>query len=470
MLRTDISSLSSVLETQRTTFKKQPYLELKERQQNLARLKQALLDNKEQLVAAMSEDFGHRSKDDSLIGDFVTTVGHLNYTVKNLDKWMRPESRHVALHMQPAKGEVHYQPKGVVGIIVPWNYPIFLSLGPLITALAAGNLAMLKMSEYTPKTAEVMADMLHKVFPSEEIAVFGGEADVAKAFSELPFDHLFFTGSTTVGRYVMQAAAKNLTPVTLELGGKSPAIIDAEIDIKTATTRFIQGKVLNAGQTCVAPDYLFCPANRVDELVSAVKKQFKSMYKTVNANDDYTSIVNDGQYQRLCKLLDDAEQKGATLVPLIDEQRDDSLRKIPLTLVLNVTDDMDIMQEEIFGPLLPVKTYEEHADVINYVNDRERPLALYVYSFDKQIQQLYIDNTHAGGMCINDAAFHVACDDMPFGGIGASGLGNYHGIEGFKTFSHAKSVLSRGKVSMSWALFPPYGKTLHKLLYKFLLR
>ena len=470
MLITDLNMLAATLEKQRTAFNCAPYPSLDDRRKLLLALKKQLIARQDEFVSTLNDDFGHRAKDDSLIGDIVTTLGHLNYTLKNLKRWMKPEKRHIALHFQPASGVVHYQPKGVVGIMVPWNYPLFLSLGPLITALAAGNRAMLKMSEFTPKTAGLLAEVLADISSTDEIAVFGGEADVATAFSALKFDHLFFTGSTTVGRYVMKAAANNLVPVTLELGGKSPAVIAADCDIKIATERFMHGKVVNSGQTCVAPDYLFCPSNRIDELISESKTLFNRLYPTVNDNPDYTSIVNESQYQRVQSLLADAKAKGAQIIPLSDDSCEPAQRKIPLTLVTGVTDEMAIMQQEIFAPLLPIMSYQSHDEVIAYVQSKPRPLALYLYSFDKVLQQHYINTSHAGGMCINDAAFHVACDDLPFGGIGGSGLGNYHGHEGFKTFSHTKSVLTRGKLSLSWMLFPPYGKTIQNWLYKYLLR
>lgn len=470
MLITDLNMLAATLEKQRTAFNSAPYSSLDDRRKLLLALKKQIIAKQDEFVSALSEDFGHRAKDDSLIGDLVTTLGHLNYTLKHLKRWMKPEKRHIALHFQPASGVIHYQPKGVVGIMVPWNYPLFLSLGPLITAIAAGNRAMLKMSEFTPNTARLLAEILAEISSSDEIAVFGGEADVAAAFSALKFDHLFFTGSTTVGRYVMKAAANNLVPVTLELGGKSPAVIAADCDIKIAAERFIHGKVVNSGQTCVAPDYLFCPAEQIDNFISETKALFNRLYPTVNDNPDYTSIVNESQYQRVQSLLADAEAKGARIIALTDEYCDPNNRKVPLTLVTGVTDEMAIMQQEIFAPLLPIMSYQSHDEVISYVQNNPRPLALYLYSFDKALQQRYINTSHAGGMCINDAAFHVACDDLPFGGIGDSGLGNYHGHEGFKTFSHAKSVLTRGKLSLSWILFPPYGKTIQNWLYKYLLR
>ena len=469
-LMTQIEALAHIHTKQQLAFNTAPFPDYTTRINNLKKLKKLMLDNQHVLAEALRLDFGQRSTDDSLIGDLLTTVSGINYTIKQLKKWMKPKRKHIGILFQPASGHVMCQPLGVIGIIVPWNYPVFLSMGPLTTALAAGNRAMLKMSEFTPNTNQLLADLLASEFAIDEIAVIGGEADVAAAFSAMQFDHLFFTGSTHVGKLVMQAAAKNLVPVTLELGGKSPAIIADDMNLGTAVERFIFGKTLNCGQTCVAPDYIFCPQGKVEQLVSELQTRFTSMFPCVQENKDYTSIINQRQYDRIQGLLDDALKKGATIIPLANEHTDTANRKIPLTIVTNVTDDMQIMQEEIFGPLLPIKEYKNIDDAIDYINARPRPLSLYIYSFQKEIQRKILEQTIAGGVCINDAAFHVANDDLPFGGVGASGIGNYHGEEGFIRFSHPKSILKRGKISFASLLFPPYGKAVHKLVYKFFIR
>lgn len=466
----EIDALPVILENQQQAFSAKPFPDYESRINALCKLKSLILENRNELVEALRSDFGERSKDDSLIGDILTTISGINYTMKRLKKWMKPKSRHIGILFQPASGQVMCQPLGVIGIIVPWNYPVFLSIGPLTTALAAGNRAMLKMSEFTPHTNEVLARILAREFDQSEVAIIGGEADVAAAFSALQFNHLFFTGSTTVGKLVMQAAAKNLVPVTLELGGKSPAIIAEDMALETAVERFIFGKTLNCGQTCVAPDYIFCPNGKVDELVEALQTRFSSMFPCVQGNNDYTSIINQRQYDRISHLLKDAQEKGATVIHLGGEEPDPTTRKIPLSVVLNVSDDMQIMQEEIFGPLLPIMEYRDITDAIRYVNARPRPLSLYIYSFNKDVHTRILQETIAGGVCINDAAFHVANDDLPFGGVGASGMGNYHGEEGFIRFSHAKSILKRGKVSFASLLFPPYGGSVHKLVYKMFIR
>jgi len=465
-----INDVNKCFETQKGQFLSAPYRSYDERISDLKKLKKLLVDNQDAFINALDKDFGGRSADDTKIGDIMTTISGLDYTIKNLKKWMKPEKRKVDLLFQPAKASILFQPLGVVGVVVPWNYPVFLSIGPLATALAAGNCVMLKMSEFSTETAKLLADLLQKDFNQKQIAVVGGEVEIATAFTSLAFDHLFFTGSTNVGKIVMRAAAENLVPVTLELGGKSPAIIDDKIDIKLAVSRFILGKVLNSGQTCVAPDYIFCPEGKENELVEELRKVYSKMYPKVNNNKDCTSIINDAQFARLNGLIADAKEQGANVIPLIDEPAGTTGRKMPLTVLTNVNDSMKVMQQEIFGPIIPIFTYKSTEEAIQYINKNDRPLALYIYSFDKTFQQNILLNTHAGGVCINEATFHVANDDLPFGGVGASGMGQYHGKEGFRTFSHAKSILEKGHISFAHLLFPPFGGKIHKLVYKLFIR
>lgn len=463
-------ALADTFLQQKEYFAKNTYPSYQVRINDLKKLKALLIDNQQAFVDAMSQDFGHRSADDTKIGDILTTVMGINYAIKKLKGWMKPEKKHIGILFQPAKGEVIYQPKGVVGIIAPWNYPVFLAFGPLTTALAAGNTAMIKMSEYTPRTNSLVAKLVASAFPIEKVAVVCGEADMAATFSQTVFDHLFFTGSTGVGKLVMKAAAENLVPVTLELGGKSPTIIDNDIDIKTAVSRLILGKTLNSGQTCVAPDYIFCPHHKIAELTQAFKDYYQNMYPDTQENIDCTCIINDAQKTRLDSLLTDAKERGATITHLIQSSDNSQSRKMPLTLLTNVNDGMIVMQQEIFGPLLPIIGYKDINEAIAYINSKPRPLALYICSFNKAIQQHILLKTHAGGVCINDAAFHVANDDLPFGGIGASGMGQYHGDEGFKTFSHGKTVFARGRISFGTLLFPPFGRKIHQLVYKLFIR
>lgn len=462
--------LTLLLEQQRQAYQLCPYPDYHARVRHLEKLKNLVLENQQALLTAMSEDFGNRSHDDSRIGDILTTVQGINYSLKQLKKWMRPEKRHVGMLFQPASAFIEYQPKGVIGIMVPWNYPIFLAFGPLTAALAAGNRAMIKMSEFTPKTSALIASLITRYFDEKHVSIVEGDAKVAAEFSTLPFDHLFFTGSTAVGKLVMKAASQNLVPVTLELGGKSPAIIDDEIDIKVAAERLIMGKTLNSGQTCVAPDYVLLPKGKSQAFTEALQRLFTSMFPTIDNNVDYTSVVNDAQFQRLMRLINDAQEKGAQVTTLASSEQCLKTRQLPLTLLTNVSDDMEVMQEEIFGPLLPIVEYDSLEEAIAYINRGDRPLALYICSFNQATQGLILKNTHSGGVCINDASVHVGVEDLPFGGIGASGVGNYHGEEGFKTFSHAKSVFKRGRFSVANQLFPPYGKIVHKLVYKLFIR
>ncbi|MBU2871940.1 coniferyl aldehyde dehydrogenase [Colwellia sp. E2M01] len=462
-------SLTAILAKQQLAYKLSPAPSIDYRKIQLMALKEALLSHQEALISALNSDYGQRAKQDSLIADILPCIMNIKYTLKNLKKWTKPQRRHSGLLLSPAKVTVHYQPLGVIGIMVPWNFPVMLSIGPLITALAAGNRAMIKLSEYTPATNAVLSTMLASIFDSEIVAVIEGEADVAADFSALPFNHLLFTGSTNIGKHVMRAAADNLTPVTLELGGKSPVIITDDITIETAVERLIYGKCLNAGQICVAPDYVFCPEAKVEEFIKAYQHKFQTMYPN-NENSDYTNIINETQHQRLLTWLDDAKAKGATVISASSEKVDRSSRQLATQLITEVNDDMLIMQEEIFGPLLPILPYKELDDVVNYINDRPRPLALYIMSFDKSTQQLILDKTHSGGVGINDTVMHVAADDAPFGGIGDSGMGHYHGKEGFLTFSKAKTVLTQGKLNMGKFIHPPYERFAQKLLLKIFMR
>ncbi len=331
---------------------------------------------------------------------------------------------------------------------------------------------MIKMSEFTPHTSALFKEIIESMFPEDLVSVITGEADVAADFSQRPFDHLLFTGSTSVGKLVMRAAAENLTPVTLELGGKSPAIVSPDVPMEDAAQRIAFGKAFNAGQTCVAPDYVLCPADRVQAFVDEFRARFAEMYPSLRDNDDYTAIINERQYHRLQGYLEDARAKGAELVEInpANENMKDGTRKIPLTLVLKTTPDMKVMQDEIFGPILPIISYGSLDEAIHYINDRPRPLALYFFGYDKSHQQHVVDNTHSGGMCINDALMHVAQDDLPFGGIGDSGMGHYHGKEGFLTFSHHRAIFTKQKFNSGKYVYAPHGTAAHRLVYKLFIR
>lgn len=467
---TDIRELSAILTVQKQAYLNTPNLTAKERITQLLALKSALLSYQDNLVNSLQQDYGQRPKQDTLIADIMPCVVNINYTIKRLKKWMKPQRRHAGLLLAPAKVEVHYQPLGVIGIMVPWNFPVMLSIGPLITALAAGNRAMIKLSEFTPCTNQVIKEMLSSIFTEDTVACVEGEATVSAEFSSLSFDHLIFTGSTAVGRHVMRAAADNLTPVTLELGGKSPVIIAPDMPIDIAVERLIFGKCLNAGQICVAPDYILCPKDKVESFINSYQKLFKKMYKSSNGSTDYAHIINENQHNRLLSWLDDAISKGAQVTSANGQEIDRSSRELATQLVTETTENMLIMQQEIFGPILPIISYEDISEPIEYINQRPRPLALYIMSFDESTQQQLLSHTHSGGVCINETIFHVAADDAPFGGVGDSGMGQYHGKEGFLTFSKAKTVLSRGKLNIGKLIHPPYGKLVQRLMLKMFLR
>lgn len=467
----EIERMTRLFEAQKAAFARHPYPTAEERLDQLGRVREMLLAHVDEICAAASADFGNRSVDETKMMEIITSLEGIKYNSKRLRQWMKPQRRAIGAPQWPARAWISYQPLGVVGIITPWNYPLYLALGPLTAALAAGNRVLIKMSEYTPNMGELLQRMLAKYFPEDQVAVVNGEADVAAAFSGLPFDHLLFTGSTSVGRHVMRAAAENLTPVTLELGGKSPTIIGEKFPLSEAASRIAFGKCYNAGQTCVATDYILCPAARVDEFVETMRQQFSKMYPSLRDNNDYTSIINERQFARLQSVLDDAREKGAKVVEINPTGEDLSgTRKMPLTLVLDVTDDMKIAQEEIFGPLLPVIPYDTLTDAVAHVNARPRPLALYYFDWNDQNCNYVLNNTHSGGVSLNDTISHVGVDDLPFGGVGPSGMGRYHGQEGFLTFSNARSVLRKGRFNPTAASLPPFGRGIHDFLYKLLLK
>ncbi|GAA5132133.1 coniferyl aldehyde dehydrogenase [Alloalcanivorax gelatiniphagus] len=466
-----IERMKRIFDAQKSACRQHPFPSAEQRAEHIQRLKPMLLDNMDAWIAALNADFGNRSADETKLAELLTSVEGIKYNAKHLRKWMKPSKRKVGAAQWPGKVWVEYQPLGVVGIIVPWNYPLYLAIGPLLSALAAGNRVMIKMSESTPRTGALLEELIGQTFDEDQVAVINGEVDVGAAFSTLAFDHLLFTGSTSVGRHIMRAAAENLTPVTLELGGKSPCIIGQDFPMKDAAERIAFGKCLNSGQTCVAPDYILCPEQRVDEFVDAWTAQINQLYPTLRDNPDYTSIINERQYQRLRGYLDDAREKGARIVEINPANEDlTGSRKIPHTLVLDVNDDMKIASDEIFGPLMLVVPYKTLDDALDYVNDRPRPLALYYFDWNSDNGDHVLRNTHAGGVCLNDTITQVGVDDIPFGGIGPSGMGHYHGPEGFLTFSKAKGVYKKGKMNATKHILPPYGRGMHKLVYKFMLK
>ncbi|MDX7898883.1 coniferyl aldehyde dehydrogenase [Aeromonas media] len=466
----DKFSLPEQLHRLKQACQAHPMPSLAQRRNRLIALKGALLTHKQPLCDALALDYGQRSDYDSLVADILPCVMQINYSLKRLKGWMRPARRHPGLLLAPARVEVHYQPLGVIGIMVPWNFPVMLSLGPLIGAIAAGNRAMIKLSEFTPHTNAVLRTLLARVFDDDEVVVIEGDAGLAAAFSTLPFDHLLFTGSTAVGRRVMAAAAPQLTPLTLELGGKSPCLIAPDMPLALAVERMIFGKSLNAGQICVAPDYVLLPRGQEQAFIEAYQAHFRRLYPKGLDSPDYGSIINGAQYERLTAWLAEAKQAGAEVHPCASPARDDGTRRLVPHLLTEVPGHCQLMQQEIFGPLLPLVPYDSIEEAIAYVAARPRPLALYLMSLDETLQSRLIRETHAGGMAINECLFQVAADDAPFGGIGPSGMGHYHGHEGFLTFSKAKTVLRRGRFSAGTLIHPPYRRWYQRLMMALFLR
>jgi coniferyl-aldehyde dehydrogenase len=453
----------AVFDRQRAAYLAAPYPSLEQRKQKLAALHALVRDNIPAIQAAISADFGHRSRDETLLTEIMGTLKSITYARGKLRRWMKPRGRPVDITFKPAKARLMPQPLGVVGVMAPWNYPFGLVLKPLISAIAAGNRVMIKPSEVTPSVAVLLRTLLAKVFDEDEVAVIEGDARVAEVFIDLPFDHLLFTGSTQVGKLVMAAAAKHLTPLTLELGGKSPAIIDSRIDMRRAVKSIATGKLLNCGQTCTAPDYVLVPKARLEDFVATFTSTARHMYPQIDRNDDYTSVVNDRHHQRLKHYLDDAAAKGARIVPLFDEALTDGYKLMP-TLVIEPSEETAIMSEEIFGPLLIVFGYDTLDDAIAYINRRPRPLALYVFTDDRAVENAVMVNTVSGGVTVNDTLLHYTQESLPFGGVGHSGFGAYHGEKGFETFSHLKPIFRQSRLNGLDMLRPPYSSKSRWLL------
>ena len=432
---------------------------------NLDRLEAAIMKRRQDIADAISNDFGTRSVHATSLVEVLMTVEGIRHTRKELPKWIKRQKRRTNLSFLPAKVTRTPQPLGVIGIISPWNYPVNLALGPMTGALAAGNRVMLKPSELTPKTSELLASLVADTFREDLAHTVIGGADVGAAFAGLPFDHLVFTGSTRVGKLVMKAAAENLTPVTLELGGKSPTILHPSFPVEEAASSIALGKWFNAGQTCIAPDYVLVPENDAPALASAIERALRAQYPKLRDNPDYTSVINASHRARVASLVEDARERGAKVVEVNPHHESfEGTNKYVPTMLLDVTDDMQVMQEEIFGPVLPIVGYRRLEDAIRYVNDRPRPLALYYFDRDERRADRVLSETVSGGATINGCMWHFAQDDLPFGGVGPSGMGAYHGQEGFDAFSHQKSVFHQARLNGSALLAPPYGKTLETLL------
>jgi coniferyl-aldehyde dehydrogenase len=431
-----------------------------------------LVDHQGEIEKALNDDFGARSKEATAFTDVASSIGTLKYAKANLRAWMKAEKRKTTpaiLGLFGAKAEVRFQPKGVIGIISPWNFPVNLTFTPLAGVLAAGNRAMIKPSEYTPATSDLMARMLRSVFSDEEVAVVTGGPDVGQAFAALPFDHLVFTGATSIAAHVMRAAAENLTPLTLELGGKSPVIVGRSADIGRAAARIMNGKTMNAGQICLAPDYVMVPQDKVQAFVDGAKAAVAEMFPTIKDNPDYTAVISQRHYDRIAGYVDEARAAGAKVIELKSENEDLSQqehRKIAPTLILDPSDQLKVMKEEIFGPVLPVKGYASVGEAVAYVNAHDRPLGLYYFGEDAGEREQVLNETTSGGVTVNDVVFHVAQEDLPFGGVGPSGMGSYHGQDGFREFSHRKAVYTQLKADLPQlkALRPPYGPAIRKYL------
>ena len=461
---TSFDNLNEILEKQKKAHLRDGPLSVETRKDWIDRCIALLIKYQNEIAEAISEDFGHRSTESSLLADVAGSIGSLKSAKENIKKWVKPEKRKVTpsiLGLLGARLRLEYQPLGTVGVISPWNFPVTLTFGPLGSIFAAGNRAMIKPSEFTPKTSELMKKMFEEAFSQEEVAVFTGGPDLGEAFSSLPFDHLLFTGATSVAKHVMRAASENLVPVTLELGGKSPVIISKKSNFDVSVGRLMAGKTLNAGQICLAPDYVFIPKDKKEDFISQSKKVVTEMYPSLKENPDYTSVINQRHYDRLQGYIEEAKEKGFEVIEINPSNEDFSQQahhKIPPTLIVDPDDNLSVMKEEIFGPILSVKTYENIEDTVDYINSKDRPLGLYYFGDDKEEMQNVLENTTSGGVTINDVVFHVGQDNAPFGGVGPSGTGSYHGVEGFKNFSHTKTIYTQSKFDGLFGLFrPPFG-------------
>ena len=469
MSKETFQEMESVLKLQKKLHIEEGPASIELRKDRLNRCISMLKEYSDEIIEALQKDFGNRDPKASFFTEIVSTIGVLEHAIKNIDKWTKDEKRpsnvnqpffiRLMMGFLGSKSYIKYQPLGTIGVISPWNFPVNLVLAPLAGIFAAGNRTMIKPSELTPATSEVTKKMFEAYFDKSEAAVFTGDAEVGAAFSALPFDHLLFTGGTQIGKKVMKAASENLVPVTLELGGKSPVIVDEDANLSEVAKKVMRGKTMNAGQICLAPDYLMLPKGKGKEFADASSDAIGEMFKDLKYNDDYTSVINERHYDRINELVSDAKEKGAEVVqinPADEDFEQQELHKIPPTIVLNPTEDMKIMQEEIFGPVLPVKEYDDFEETVNYVNSKDRPLGLYLFSKDKNKEKKVLDNTTSGGVTLNDVIWHIGQEELPFGGVGPSGTGSYHGYDGFKEFSHAKAVYKQFSADLMAQMMPPY--------------
>lgn len=437
-----------------------------QRMDDLKRLRAAILKYSEKFIAAANSDFGQRSRHETISADLLMSLHEVDYIRSHLKRWMKPERVMVDWKFLPARAEIRFQPLGVIGVMSPWNYPINLALMPLAAAIGAGSHVLLKPSEHTPAVSAVLAELVAEVFPPDRVDVVLGGPEVAAEFSTLPFDHLVFTGATSIGHHVMAAAAKHLTPVTLELGGKSPTVIGPGADVEHAAKRIVAMKFLNAGQTCIAPDYVLVTEGQREPLLAALRRAITAAYPQLAQNPDYTRIINVRQYQRLEGWLAEARDRGAK-VEMIEPggpAASPQTRLFPPTLVSDCPDDAQLMVDEIFGPILPVRVYTTFHEALEFVRARPRPLAFYLFDQDRGRIDYALERIVAGAVCINDAAMHFAQPQLPFGGVGPSGMGHYHGLHGFRAFSKAMPVFRQARFSGIWLLKPPYGALADRML------
>lgn len=458
--------MSSTLQLQRDAYLKEGVVSAETRIDRLQRGVDVVIKYNEKITDALNSDFTCRPREVTLLTDVGAGIAPMKHAIKHLRSWMKSEKRPTMFpfNLLGGRSRIEYQPLGVVGIIAPWNFPINMVFAPLAGVLAAGNRAMIKPSEFTPATSALMAEMIAEAYDPAEVAIFDGGPEVGQAFSSLPFDHMIFTGATSIARHILTAAARNLVPVTLELGGKSPVVISRSADIEKSLGRIMTGKTLNAGQICLAPDYLLVPQEKLHEVIAAAQKAVAQMYPTILNNPQYTSVINERHFQRLNGYLSEASERGQKIIPINPAGEDFSTQqgtlKIPPTLIPEPADDLKMMEEELFGPLLPIRTYSNFEETISYINSQPRPLAAYYFGDDKQEEAALINRTTSGGVCINDVIMQVAQEDLPFGGVGPSGMGAYHGLKGFQTFSHAKSIYRQANMNIAklGGMLPPYGK------------
>jgi coniferyl-aldehyde dehydrogenase len=465
-----VSGLRETLDAMRAAHARDPMPDAAKRIARLDALDALMRDHRDAIVAAINADFGRRPAEETDLLEIFPSRSAIRHARRHVRRWMRPRRHWANFWFLPARTEIVPLPRGVVGIIAPWNYPLYLAIGPLVDALAAGNRAMVKVSEFTPRFSALFAELVSRVFATDEVAVVTGDAEVGRAFASLPFDHLLFTGSTAVGRHVMAAAAPNLVPVTLELGGKSPALVGPGARIEHAAERIVLGKLLNAGQTCIAPDYALVQRARIPAFVDAARAAAAKLYPALPDTPQYASIVSDRHFARLCRLRDEAVTLGASVLALGSSGDDDPSKRVLAPVMLNDVDErMLVMHEEIFGPLLPIVAYDTIDDALAYIASHPHPLALYVFDDDRATLDRVQAATLAGGVTVNDTILHIAQHSLPFGGVGASGIGAYHGEAGFRTFSHMKPVMRQARVNAVSLLNPPYGAKFRALL-KLLLR